>query len=86
MLGWEAVGASARRSLRFLRDAFDPATGRFRNFRDADGRWLDEEASQDSQGRAMLALGGALRRDPDDAFARRGDALFAAALPGARRR
>ncbi len=62
VLGWDAVAESARRSLDFMRDAFDPATGRFRNFRDEDGRWLDGEASDDSYGRAMLALGGSLGR------------------------
>jgi hypothetical protein len=81
VLGWDAVAESARRSLRFMRDAFDPATGRFRNFRDEDGRWLDEEASDDSYGRAMLALGGSLGRDHDEAFTAGAMQLFAAALP-----
>src|SRR6187200_3237964 len=56
-LGWDAVAPSAWRSLRFLEDAFDRQSGRFRNFRRADGAWLDGPASEDSQGRAMLALG-----------------------------
>ena len=69
ILGWPAVEASVRRSLQFMRDAFDPATGRFRNFRDADGRWLEGEASEDSTGRAVLALGRALGTRHDDDFA-----------------
>jgi hypothetical protein len=81
VLGWDAVAESARRSLRFMRDAFDPATGRFRNFRDENGRWLDGAASDDSYGRAMLALGGAMRGDHDEAFAAGALRLFAAALP-----
>ena len=85
MLGWDAVAESARRSLRFMRDAFDPATGRFRNFRDEDGRWLDEEASDDSYGRAMLALGGSLGGDHDEAFTAGAMRLFAAALPASAR-
>ena len=44
----------------FLDEAFDQARGRFRNFRRIDGSWLDEVASEDSQGRAMLALGWAI--------------------------
>lgn len=81
VLGWPAVEASAWRSLHFLRDAFDPETGRFRNFRDADGRWLDEDASDDSYGRAMLALGGAMSAQPGDDLATRAKLLFAVALP-----
>src|SRR6188472_1700746 len=56
-LGWDAVATSAWRSFTFLEDAFDPPSGLFRNFRGADGAWLDGRASEDSQGRAMLALG-----------------------------
>ena len=40
-LGWDAVAASAWRSVRFLDDAFDRTTGRFRNFRRVDESWLD---------------------------------------------
>ncbi|HEY6569230.1 MAG TPA: hypothetical protein VIZ22_03025 [Candidatus Limnocylindrales bacterium] len=85
VLGWPAVETSAWRSVHFMRDAFDPATGRFRNFRAADGHWLDGDASQDSYGRAMLALGGAMRARTDDDFAARARLLFAVALPGASR-
>ena len=85
VLGWPAVQASAWRSLHFMRDAFDPEAGRFRNFRDADGRWLDGDASQDSYGRAMLALGGAMCARTDDDFAARARLLFAVALPASSR-
>lgn len=82
-LGWETVSLTAHRSLEFLAAAFEPSIGSFRNFRDADGAWPDEVASQDSQGRALLALGTAARDAPEVAL--RGDAqsLFAAALAGA---
>jgi hypothetical protein len=83
ILGWTAVKASARRSMQFMLDAFDPATGRFRNFRDADGRWLDGKASEDSSGRAMLALGGALGTRYDDDVAAQARHLFSGALPAA---
>ena len=84
-LGWAAVRSSAWRSLRFLGDAFDPAAGRFRNFRAQDGSWLDAAASDDSQGRALLALGGFVAEAPDDASTIQAGALFLAALPAARR-
>ncbi len=85
VLGWDAVKTSAWRSLHFMRDAYDPANGRLRNFRDADGRWLAGEASQDSYGRAMLALGGALGVRTGDAFAARARLLFAVSLPASTR-
>lgn len=83
-LGWADVAVSAGRCLRFLEEAFDPATGRFRNFRAVDGSWLDGEASEDSNGRAMLALGEAMAAaDPAAAAAAR--SLFERALPATRR-
>ncbi len=84
-LGWQAVQLSAWRSLRFLRDACSPSTRRFRNLRDPDGRWLDERGSEDSQGRALLALGIALREHPDPKFTAGARFVFGIALPGAQR-
>lgn len=84
-LGWEAVSPTAHRSFEFLAAAFDPAVGSFRNFRNADGEWLDEVASQDSQGRALLALGTAARDAPEVALRVDAQSLFARALPGAGR-
>ena len=84
-LGWGAVGASARRSLDFLVAASNPVKGSFRNFRGADGTWLDDEGSQDTQGRALLAIGGAVRDIPDAMMRLEAQALLLAALPGARR-
>jgi hypothetical protein len=69
----------------YLAAAFDPALGSFRNFRDTDGEWLDEVPSQDSQGRALLALGTAARDAPEVALRVDAQSLFAAALPGAGR-
>ncbi len=82
-LGWSAVHASAWRSLRFLRDAFDPVTGRFRNFRDAHGAWIDGAASEDSHGRALRALGATIAAGADREFGANARVLFAAALPAA---
>jgi hypothetical protein len=84
-LGWEAVSPTAHRSFDFLVAAFDPTTGTFRNFRDADGEWLDEAPSQDSQGRAMLTVGTVARDAPDVALRMAAQSLFAAALDGAAR-
>lgn len=84
-LGWDAVASSAWRSLRFLDDAFDRATGRFRNFRRMDGTWLEETASEDSQGRAMLTLGETMLCAPDDRMVELAGSLFALALPKAQR-
>ena len=82
-LGWPAVAGSAELSLRFLEDAFDDTTRRFRNFRDIDGTWVDAPGSNDAVGRAMLALGETIESVPDDAVRARAIALFGRALPAA---
>ena len=43
--------------LSFLDNAFDPDTGRFRNFMSYERKWLDAIGSEDSHGRALWALG-----------------------------
>jgi len=43
--------------LSFLHDAFDPETGRFRNFMSYGRTWLETIGSEDSHGRALWALG-----------------------------
>jgi hypothetical protein len=80
-LGWERVSPSAWRSLAFLADAFDPASGSFRNFRSADGSWLDEVGSEDSQGRAVLALAHAAVQAPEVPMRQAAGSLFLRALP-----
>jgi hypothetical protein len=84
-VGWESVRHSAWRSLRFLRDAWSPTAARFRNVRSAEGAWLDAEGTEDTQGRAVLALGVALAEPLEPAFAADTLMLFANALPTARR-
>ena len=83
--GWEAVSRSARRSMAFLTAAFNPATGTFRNMRTAAGTWFDDEGSEDTQGRALLALGIAGRDAPEVAMRFEAHSLFKAALPAAMR-
>ncbi len=80
-IGWDAVAASAARNVRFLEEAFNPERGRFRNFRSIDGTWLEDEGSEDCQGRAMLGLGATISTAPDSELARAAAALFLRALP-----
>jgi hypothetical protein len=84
-LGWNAVAESARRSLRFLEDAFDAPSGRFLNFRGVDGEWIGGPGSNDSLGRAMLGLGETIAESPDARLVERAIVLFARALPAAER-
>jgi hypothetical protein len=82
-LGWSAVASRAARNVQFLADAFDPLTGRFRNFRRIDRSWLDGPGSPDSHGRAMLALGEVVEVAPDDRMVSMARSLFECALPAA---
>ena len=83
-LGWAAVEQSARRGMRFLDDAFDASSGRFRNFRSIDASWIGGLGSDDSHGRAMLALGQAIATPPNGRLGGTAAALFDRALPAAR--
>ncbi len=58
----QAVSDLAVRYLSFLRHAFDPMSGRFRNFMSFDRHWLEEPGSEDSHGRAVWALGAVIGR------------------------
>jgi len=64
-LGLSAVKEAIWNRLDFLVAAFDPKRERFRNFRDANGRWRERVGSEDSHGRAVLALGEVIRRSTD---------------------
>ncbi|MCK4547415.1 MAG: glycosyltransferase family 4 protein [Candidatus Eisenbacteria sp.] len=46
--------------LAFLAHAYNPDSGRFRNFMGYDRRWLETEGSEDSHGRALWGLGAAV--------------------------
>jgi hypothetical protein len=61
--------------LAFLADA-QLSDGRFHNFMSYDRRWLDEVGTQDSNGRAIWALGYAMRHAPDARRRRVAKALF----------
>jgi hypothetical protein len=82
-LGWAAVSTAAWRSIRFLEDALNPTTRRFRNFRTRDGEWTESSGSEDCHGRALLSLATLLAEAPEDAAVDRARVLFVAALPAA---
>src|SRR5712671_5695472 len=65
----------------FLHHAFDPKTKRFHNRLSFDRRWLDEQGSEDSHGRAVWALGMGVGRSPIRTFQMMAGQLFALALP-----
>ena len=65
----------------FLNYAFDPTSGRFHNFMSFDRRWLDVQGSEDSQARALWALGMCVGRSPHPSFQVMAGQLFSRALP-----
>ncbi len=65
----------------FLHYAFDPASERFHNHMSFDRRWLDEQGSEDSHGRALWALGVGVGRSQLRTFQMMAGQLFARALP-----
>jgi hypothetical protein len=83
-LRWAALEQSAWRGLRFLDDAFDTSSGRFRNFRSIDGSWIGGLGSDDSYGRAVHALGDTIATAPDRELIATAAALIDQALPAAR--
>ena len=82
-LGWATVEPSVERGLRFLADAYDAEAGRFRSLRSAGGAWLDAPGSEDTNGRALLALGSLIAECPDADLRQRAQTLFERALPTA---
>ncbi|MDB6015685.1 MAG: hypothetical protein JWR19_174 [Pedosphaera sp.] len=65
----------------FLHHAFDSKTKRFHNLLSFDRRWLDEQGSEDSHGRAIWALGMGVGRSPYRSFQVMCGQVFAQALP-----
>lgn len=65
----------------FLHYAFDRQTKRFHNHLSFDRRWLDEQGSEDCQGRAIWALGAGVGRSAFRSFQIMSAQLFAEALP-----
>ncbi len=77
----ERVRTLATTSAAFLYHAFDSNTKRFHNHLSFDRRWLDEQGSEDCQGRALWALGMGVGRLPFRSFQMMAGQLFAQALP-----
>jgi len=69
------------RYLSFLEHAFNPATGRFRNFLGYDRRWNEAEGSEDCHGRAVWALGTVLGRSRNQGLRSAAGRLIESALP-----
>jgi len=70
----------ARTYLSFLHHAYNPASGRFRNFMSYDRRWLEDIGSEDAHGRAMSALGLAVSCAPQSSLRTAAVELFDQAL------
>jgi hypothetical protein len=77
----EVVRGIATTTSAFLHHAFNNQTKRFHNHMSFDRRWLDEQGSEDSHGRALWALGVGVGRSPFRSFQMMAGQLFARALP-----
>ena len=64
----------------FIQHAWNPGTGRFRNFMSFNRVWLEEQGSEDSHGRALWALGECARSDSSRTRQRWAASLFAEAF------
>ena len=67
--------------LSFMHHSFNPKKGSFRNFMSYDRRWLEEEGSEDSQGRSVWGLGVAVKCAPNEAIRNMAANLFLEGLP-----
>ena len=67
--------------LSFLEHAFNPETGRFKNFLGYDRRWNETAGSEDCHGRALWALGTVLGRSQDQGCRGAAGRLFEFSLP-----
>jgi len=73
----------AFRYLSFLQHAFNPETGRFRNFMGFDRHWQELVGSEDSHGRALWGLGQTLLEAQPKGMSGAALILFEHALPAA---
>jgi glycosyltransferase involved in cell wall biosynthesis len=73
----------ASRYLAFLGLAFNEATGRFRNFLTYKRNWMEAEGSEDSNGRALWALGAVLGRSKEAGLRGAAGRLLEVAVPAA---
>jgi hypothetical protein len=73
--------AMAGRFAAFLQHAWNKDRRRFRNFLGFDRRWLEEQGSEDSHGRALWALGECAHSGQSSSLQRWAMGLFVEALP-----
>ncbi|MHB8879470.1 MAG: glycosyltransferase family 4 protein, partial [Myxococcaceae bacterium] len=71
----------ASRYLAFVRHAWNPERGTFRNFMSYSRKWLEEGGSEDCHGRALWALGAVVGRSVEPGRQSLAGYLFHAALP-----
>ena len=71
----------ATRYLAFIAYAYNPETGRFRNFMDYQRNWLEESGSDDCLGRTLWALGTVIGCSSSSALRGIASELFEQALP-----
>ncbi len=71
------------RYLSFLEHAFNPGSGRFRNFLAYDRRWNETSGSEDCHGRALWSLGTVLGRSEDQGLRSAAGRLLEFSLPAA---
>jgi glycosyltransferase involved in cell wall biosynthesis len=64
----------------FVQHAWNPDTGRFRNFMGFNRAWLEDSGSEDSHGRTLWALGECARKDASPSRRQWATTLFAKAL------
>lgn len=79
----EEVLPYLHRYLSYLHFAYVPETGRFRNLMSYDRRWLEEDGSDDSQGRAIWSLGYLISHAPNESTRRLATDLFRSAISSA---
>ncbi|HEY0010099.1 MAG TPA: glycosyltransferase family 4 protein [Tepidisphaeraceae bacterium] len=79
--GETALLPAADRYLSFLHHAFNESSGRFRNFMDFARNWLEDQGSEDSHGRAIWALGAAVRWSVNDSMRALASRLVLWAMP-----
>lgn len=65
----------------FLEHAFNAKTKRFRNFLGYDHRWIEDQGSEDSHGRALWALGTVLAKSANHGLRGAAGRLFEFSLP-----
>ena len=83
--GYDERVAPMQRYLTFVVYAWNDPAGAFRNFMSYDRRWLEDEGSQDSQGRAIWGLGLTAKLGPTQVMRELARDLLNKALPSIER-